>query len=261
MLGNEAIRLIPTRSGIMTQAITALRQRMIDDMRMRKLAPKTQSAYLLYVRRLTAFLGRPPDTATSEDLRLFQLHLVEQGVTSGALNVTITALKFFFEVTVHYPELMAKMHPVPVPRKLPQVLSRDEVTRLIASAGSPKYRAVLSVAYGAGLRASEVVALKVTDVDSERMALRIEQGKGHKDRYAMLSPALLDCLRTWWRSARAEGKILHGGWLFPGQNPADPLSARQLNRAIHAAANLARIDKHVSMHMLRHYSVSGNIPS
>ncbi len=236
----------------MTQAITALRQRMIDDMRMRKLAPKTQSAYLLHVRRLSTFLGRPPDTATSEDLRLFQLHLVEQGVTSSALSVTITALKFFFEVTVHHPELMARMHPVPVPRKLPQVLSRDEVTRLIASAGSPKYRAALSVAYGAGLRASEVVALKVTDVDSERMALRIEQGKGHKDRYAMLSPALLDCLRTWWKSARAEGKILHGGWLFPGQNPADPLSTRQLNRAIHAAADLARIDKRVSMHMLRH---------
>jgi site-specific recombinase XerD len=183
---------------------------------------------------------------------LFQLHLVERGVTASALNVTITALKFFFDVTVHHPELMARMHPVPVPRKLPQVLSRDEVTRLIASAGSPKYRAALSVAYGAGLRASEVVALKVTDVDSERMALRIEQGKGHKDRYAMLSPALLDCLRTWWKSARAEGKILHGGWLFPGQNPADPLSTRQLNRAIHAAADLARIDKRVSMHMLRH---------
>ena len=193
----------------MTQAITPLRQRMIDDMRMRKLAPKTQSAYLLHVRRLAAFLGRSPDTASDEDLRRFQLHLVEQGFSSNALNVTITGLKFFFEVTVHHPELIARMHPVPVPRKLPQVLSRDEVTRLIASAGSPKYQAALSVAYGAGLRAAEVIALKVTDVDSGRMVLRIEQGKGHKDRYAMLSPALLDCLRAWWKSARAEGKILH----------------------------------------------------
>lgn len=236
----------------MTQAITPLRQRMIEDMQMRKLAPKTQSAYLLHVRRLAAFLGRSPDTASSEDLRLFQLHLVEQGCSSSALNVTITGLKFFFEVTVDHPELMARMHPVPVPRKLPQVLSRDEVTRLIASAGSPKYQAALSVAYGAGLRAGEVVALKVTDVDSARMALRIEQGKGHKDRYAMLSPALLDCLRAWWKTARAEGKILRGGWLFPGQNPVDPLSTRQLNRAIHSAADLARIDKRVSMHILRH---------
>lgn len=236
----------------MTQAITPLRQRMIDDMRMRKLAPKTQSAYLLHVRRLAAFLRRSPDTATSEDLRLFQLHMVEQGCTSTTLNVTITGLKFFFEVTAHHPELMARMHPVPVPRKLPQVLSRDEAARLIASACSPKYRAALSVAYGAGLRANEVVALKVTDVDSGRMVLRVEQGKGHKDRYAMLSPALLDCLRAWWKTARAEGKILHGGWLFPGQNPVDPLSTRQLNRAIHAAADLARIDKRVSMHILRH---------
>lgn len=236
----------------MTQAVTPLRQRMIEDMRMRKLAPKTQSAYLLHVRRLATFLGRSPDTASSEDLRRFQLHLVEQGFSSGALNVTITGLKFFFEVTIDHPELMARMHPVPVPRKLPQVLSRDEVTRLIASAGSPKYQAALSVAYGAGLRASEVVALKVTDVDSARMALRIEQGKGHKDRYAMLSPALLDCLRAWWKTARAEGKILRGGWLFPGQNPVDPLSTRQLNRAIHSAADLARIDKRVSMHILRH---------
>lgn len=236
----------------MNEAITPLRQRMIDDMRMRKLAPKTQSAYLLHVRRLAAFLGRSPDTASGEDLRLFQLHLVEQGVSSTSLNVTITGLKFFFEVTADRPELMTRMHPVPVPRKLPLVLSRDEVTRLISSAGSPKYQAALSVAYGAGLRAGEVVALKVTDVDSARMALRVEQGKGHKDRYAMLSPALLDCLRMWWKTARAEGKILHGGWLFPGQNPVDPLSTRQLNRAIHAAADLARIDKRVSMHTLRH---------
>ncbi len=236
----------------MTQVITPLRQRMIDDMQMRKLSPKTQSSYIRSVRRLAGFLGRSPDTATGEDLRLFQLHLVEQGVTSGALNVTITGLKFFFDITLNRAELMARMHPVPMPRKLPQVLSRDEVKRLIASAGSPKYQAALSVAYGAGLRASEVISLKVSDVDSGRMALHIEQGKGHKDRYAMLSPALLACLRAWWHTARAEGKILPGGWLFPGQNPIDPLSTRQLNRAIHAAADLAQIDKHVSMHTLRH---------
>ena len=126
------------------------------------------------------------------------------------------------------------------------------MTRLIASAGSPKYQAALSLAYGAGLRASEVIGLKVGDIDSQRMVLRIEQGKGHKDRYAMLSPALLDCLRSWWKTGRAQGKLLKGGWLFPGQNPIDPLSPRQLNRAIHAAAIVAQIDKHVSMHTLRH---------
>jgi site-specific recombinase XerD len=147
---------------------------------------------------------------------------------------------------------MAKMTPVQVPHKLPVILSRKEVARLIESAGSLKYQAALSVAYGAGLRVSEVIALKVGDVDSQRMVLRVEQGKGHKDRYAMLPPLLLERLRAWWRYAHAQGKMLKGGWLFPGQNPIDPLTPRQLNRAIHAAAVAARIDKRVSMHTLRH---------
>jgi site-specific recombinase XerD len=132
------------------------------------------------------------------------------------------------------------------------VLSCDDVARLIAAAPNPKYQAALSVAYGAGLRASEVCALKVTDIDSERMTLRVEQGKGRKDRYAMLSPVLLERLRAWWRVGHAQGKILPNGWLFPGLNPMDSLSTRQLNRAIHLAADAAHIDKRVSMHTLRH---------
>jgi len=147
---------------------------------------------------------------------------------------------------------MAKMQPVRVPYTLPVVLSRDEVARLLAATRNLKHQTALSVAYGAGLRASEVIGLKVGDVDSQRMVLRVEQGKGHKDRYAMLPPVLLERLRAWWRHARAQGKMLEGGWLFPGQNPIDPLSTRQLNRAIHAAAVAARIDKRVSMHTLRH---------
>jgi site-specific recombinase XerD len=123
---------------------------------------------------------------------------------------------------------------------------------VLAAAGNLKHQTALAVAYGAGLRASEVVALKVTDIDSERMTLRIEQGKGRKDRYAMLSPVLLERLRVWWRVAHAQGKMLDGGWLFPGLNPIEPLSVRQLNRAIHAAAQDAQIDKRVSMHTLRH---------
>jgi hypothetical protein len=144
------------------------------------------------------------------------------------------------------------MQPVRVPRTLPVVLSPDEVARLIAAAGNLKHQTALSVAYGAGLRASEVVALKVGDVDSHRMTLRIEQGKGRRDRYAMLSPVLLERLRVWWRVAHAQGRMLEGGWLFPGLDPVDPLSTRQLNRAIHSAAELARIDKRVSIHTLRH---------
>jgi integrase/recombinase XerD len=234
------------------RAVSPLRQRMIDDMRMRKLSDKTQIAYIRAVRRLARFLGRSPDTATAEDVRRFQLHLVDVGMSAISINATITALKFFFEATVGRPELGTKMRPVRVEHKLPVVLSREEVARLIEAAGNLKYRTALSVAYGAGLRASEVVSLKTTDVDSERMTLRIEQGKGHKDRYAMLPPLLLERLRAWWRYAHPLGQVRRGGWLFPGQNPINPLGARQLNRAIHAAAEAAHIDKRVSMHTLRH---------
>ena len=232
--------------------MTPLRQRMIEDMRMRKLSPKTQSSYVRAVRQLARYLGRSPNTASVEDLRNYQLHLVDHGISPISLNATITGLKFFFETTVGDVELMAKMQPVHVPRTLPVVLSREEVARLIAAAGNLKHQTALSVAYGAGLRASEVAALKVGDIDSERMTLRIERGKGAKDRYAMLPPVLLKRLRTWWRVAHAQGKMLDGGWLFPGLNPIEPLSTRQLNRAIHAAARAAHIDKRVSMHTLRH---------
>jgi len=235
-----------------TQGISVLRQRMIDDMRMRKFVDKTQSQYIRAVRQLAAFLGRSPDTATVEDLRRYQLHLVDHGTSPVSLNAAIAGLKFFFEVTLDDGDLMAKMQPVRVPYTLPVVLSRDEVARLIAATRNLKHQTALSVAYGAGLRASEVISLKVGDVDSQRMTLRVEQGKGRKDRYAMLPPVLLERLRTWWRVARAQGKMLDGGWLFPGMEPIDPLTTRQLNRAIHAAAAAAQIDKRVSMHTLRH---------
>src|SRR5438552_3899088 len=218
------------------RAITPLRQRMIDDMRMCKLSEKTQLQYIRAVRRLAAFLGRSPDTVTVEDLRRYQLHLVDHGTSPVSINAAITGLKFFFDVTLDRRELITKMRPVRVPRKLPVVLSRDEVARLIAAAGNLKHQTALSAAYGAGLRASEVVALKVTDIDSHRMTLRIEQGKGSKDRYAMLPPILLERLRGWWRVARAQGKMLEGGWLFAGQNPIESLTCRQLNRAVHSAA-------------------------
>jgi integrase/recombinase XerD len=236
----------------LTPNVSPLRQRMIDDMRMRKFDGKTQIHYIRAVRRLTAFLKRPPDTATAEDLRAFQLHMVNTGTAPPTINSTLSGLKFFFDVTLGRGELMVKMQPVPQPRPLPVVLSCDEVARLIAAAPNAKYQAALSVAYGAGLRAAEVCALKVTDIDSERMTLRVEQGKGRKDRYALLSPVLLERLRAWWRIGRGQGKLLPNGWLFPGLNPMDSMSTRQLNRAIHLAADAAHIDKRVSMHTLRH---------
>ena len=147
---------------------------------------------------------------------------------------------------------MAKMHPVRMSRTLPIILSREEVSRLLDAAKNLKHQTALSVAYGAGLRVSEVTALKVGDIDSKRMLLRVEQGKGQKDRHALLPPLLLERLRTWWRFARAQGKVLPGGYLFPGLDPVDSMSTRQLNRAVHEAAIAARIDKRVTMHSLRH---------
>jgi integrase/recombinase XerD len=234
------------------EAISPLRQRMTEDMRMRKLELKARAAYLRAVKKLADFLKRSPDTAIVEDLRRFQLYLVDQGTSPITINATIVGLKFFFDITLGRSELMSKMQTVRVPQKMPVVLSRDEVTRLIAAAPNLKSQTALSVAYATGLRVSEVVSLKVSDIDSKRMTLRVEQGKGRKDRYAMLPPVLLERLRAWWRQAHAQGKMLPGGWLFPGLNPVEPLTARQLNRAIHIAAETAKIDKRVSMHTLRH---------
>ena len=231
---------------------TQLRQRMIEDMRMRKLSPKTQDGYIRVAKRFALYLGRSPETASAEDLRKYQLYLVEHGISPISLNATLTGLKFLFETTLGHPELMAKTHTVPVPHKLPVILSREEVSRLLYAVDNLKHQTALAVAYGAGLRIHEVVLLKVSDIDSQRMVLRIEQGKGSKDRYAMLSPVLLERLRTWWKFAQAQGKMLKGGWLFPGLDPIDPLSTRQLSRVIHAAAETAQIDKRVTMHTLRH---------
>ncbi len=235
-----------------SKSISPLRQRMIEDMTLRKLSPKTQNNYVRWVKELAGFLKRSPDTATAEDLRRFQLHLVERGVGSPSLNTAVTALQFFFAITLGRGEVLAKMSHVYEPRKLPVVLSPEEVSSLLKSAPGLKYQAALSVAYGAGLRASEVVALKVDDIDSQRMNMRVEQGKGRKDRYAMLSPTLLTLLRAWWKEAHTRGKMLPHGWLFPGQDPVDPMSTRQLNRACHAAAEEAGISKRISLHTLRH---------
>src|ERR1700720_915297 len=234
------------------KAISPLRQRMIEDMTIRKFAPKTQHDYVQRVKHFAAFLRRSPDTASFEDVRRYQLHLAASGAGVPTLNQTISTLRFFFKVTLGRPDIVERTAFVHEPSKLPGVLSPEEVARLLDAAPSLKYKTALSVAYGAGLRASEVVALKVSDIDSQRMTLRIEQGKGRRDRYAMLSPVLLERLRVWWHVARAQGRMPDGGWLFPGLDPVDPLSTRQLNRAIHAAAEAAQIDKRVSMHTLRH---------
>jgi len=228
------------------KTISPLRQRMIEDMTVRSFTAKTQSDYIRSVRNLAAFLGRSPDTATAEDLRRFQLHLTETGIRPPTINGTVSALRFFFTVTLGRADVVRSLTFVAEPRKIPVVLSPEEVARFLEAAPGPKYKAALAAAYGAGLRVSEVASLKVSDIDSKRMLLRIEQGKGRKDRYAMLSPVLLELLRDWWRIARPTA------WLFTGQDPLQPISTRQLNRACHAAAHMAAITKRVSPHTLRH---------
>ena len=234
------------------KSVSPLRRRMLDDMTLRKLQAKTQAAYIRSVKNFTRFFGRSPELASAEDLRSYQLHMVEQGVSSTTLNATITGLKFFFGVTLDRPSALKKMSPVRKEQKLPRVLSVDQVARLLQAITNLKHRAALSIAYGAGLRASEVTHLKIADIDSERMIMRVHQGKGRRDRYAMLSPSLLELLRAWWRQAQAEGRMLPGGWLFPGQNPVKPLSTRQLNHACKSAAAAAQLDPGISMHTLRH---------
>jgi site-specific recombinase XerD len=232
--------------------ISPLRARMIEDMSVRGFSEHTRRDYVRHVRAFAAFIGRSPDTATAEELRLFQLHQTHSGMQPTSINSAVSALRFFFTVTLDRPDLARRLTVVPQPRRIPTVLSVEEVTLLLQAASAPKYKAAFATAYGAGLRVSEVIALKVADIDSERMLLRVERGKGRKDRHAMLSPQLLELLRAWWREGRRRNLLLPGGWLFPGRNPVEPLSARQLCRVVRAVAQAAGINKRVSPHTLRH---------
>ena len=226
--------------------ISPLRQRMINDMSVRNFVPDTQREYIRAVKNLAIFLERSPDTATAEDLRAYQLHMTKTGVRPPTINAAVTALRFFFKVTVDRPETTRHLVFVYEPRKLPRILPPEDVLRLLEAAPNPMSKAALSLAYGAGLRAMEVVALKVTDIDSQRMLLRVEQGKGRKDRFAMLSPQLLELLRDWYRIARPRL------YMFPGRDMIGPMTPRQLNRICHMAAELAGLPAWVAPHTLRH---------
>ena len=197
------------------EPVSPLRQRMLQDMAIRGLREHTQHDYIRFVRSFASFLRRPPDTATAEDIRRFQVYQAESGVQPPSINSSVSALRFFFTVTLDRPDLSRRLVLVRHPRKLPDVLSAEEVGRLLAAAPGLKYKAALGTAYGAGLRVSEVAALKVDDIDSTRMLIRVEQGKGRKDRNAMLSPQLLELLRLWWREGKRRSVMLPHGWLFP----------------------------------------------
>jgi integrase/recombinase XerD len=233
-------------------AVSPLRQRLIDEMEMRRFGRETQRNYIRDVGRFATFLGRSPDTATAEEVRRFQVEQLDQGVSVPTMNAIVSALRFFFTQALDRPDLARKLVRTGHIRKLPVVLSQDEVARLIGATTSLKHQAALSVAYGAGLRASEVSALKVRDVDSERMLLRVERGKGGQYRNAMLPAGLLPLLREWWKAGRQQGVMHPDGWLFPGQHYLKPLSTRQLHRVVVEAGQAAGIGKRIGPHTLRH---------
>ena len=233
-------------STLSRETISPLRRRMIEDMTVRRIGEKTQSDYIRHVKNFSLFLGRSPHTATPEDLRRYQVHQSQAGVQPPTMNGTVAALRFFFKTTLDQPDMGRHLTLVRQPRKMPVVLDQDEVARLLEAAPGPKYKAALGVAYGAGLRVSEVANLKVSDIDSKGMRLRIEQGKGCKDRNAMLSPRLVELLRDWWCIDQSTT------WLFPGRDPLLPITTRQLYRVVCDTAAAVEIKKRVSPHTLRH---------
>ena len=238
-----------------TEAITPLRQRMIEDMDARKLCAGTQRGHILSCKRLAAFLKRSPDTVTLDEIRRFQLHLAETGMSICNRNRTMTGVAFLFRVTLRRLDLCAEIYHLREPQKIPQVMSQDETRRLLAVAGSFKVRVLLSLGYGCGLRDGEVVRLKVKHIDRAQNIIRVEQSKGRKDRNVMLSPEMLALLRQWWkvRPTRWDASVPpEHRWLFPGRRPGQPMTTRQLNRLFHETADGAGIKKNVTLHALRH---------
>ena len=226
--------------------ISPLRRRMVEDMTVRNLSPATQRSYLYAVAKFSRFFGKSPERLDLEDVRTYQVHLASQGIAWATLNQTVAALRFFYGVTLGRPEIPERIAYAREPRRLPVVLSADEVVRFLEAVPSLKSRTALTTAYAAGLRVSEVVALKVADIDSGRMLIRVERGKGGKDRYVMLSAQLLAILRTYWRLAKPRH------WLFPGRDEEHPIDQTVLHAACRSACEAAGLTKHITVHTLRH---------
>jgi site-specific recombinase XerD len=224
-------------------------------MNARKLCAGTQRGHIRGCKRFAAFLKRSPETAMAEDIRRFQLHLAEAGLSICNRNQIMTGLRFLFRVTLRRLDLAAEIYHLREPQKIPQVMSPDETRRLLAVAQNLKVRVLLSLGYGCGLRAGEVIRLQVKHIDSAQKIIRIEQSKGRKDRNVMLSPETLDLLRQWWKArppAYDATTFVQERWLFPGRKPGKPMTTRQLSRLFHEAAEAAGIRKSVTLHSLRH---------
>ena len=226
--------------------MSPLRRRMIEDMTVRNLSPATQRSYVSAVAKLSRYFGRSPDRLGLEDVRAFQVHLVSTGISWPALNQIVCALRFFYGVTLGEATIPERIPHAREPRKLPVVLSADEVVAFLEAVPSLKSRAALTTAYAAGLRTSEVAGLRVADIDSARGVIAVRAGKGGKDRHVMLSPQLLGILRAYWRLARPPG------YLFPGRDDDHPLSTTVLHAACRSATKAAGLTKRVTIHTLRH---------
>src|SRR6185436_1964900 len=238
-----------------TSTVSPLRQRMIEDMTARKLEPHSQRSHIHSCRRFAEFLKRSPDTATADDVRRFQLYLVESGLSIGNRNRIMTGVKFLFRVTLRRHDLAAEVYHLKEPQKLPLVMSPEEAKRLLAMSGNLKVHVMLALGYGCGLRAGEIVRLRAGDIDSAQMIIRIVQGKGRKDRHVMLPQEVLSLLREWWkaRPTRFDADVpVRELWLFPGPRLGKHLTTRQLSRLFHKTARAAGINKPVSVHSLRH---------
>ncbi len=227
--------------------MTPLRQRMLEDMGIRNLAENTQSAYLQQIAAYSRYFNRSPDQLGPEAIRTYQLYLMEvRALTPSSICVATGALRFLYKVTLKRSWAVEEIPMPKRPRKLPEILSPEEVMHFLNAITNHKHRAILMTAYAAGLRVSEATHLKVTDIDSQRMMLRVEQGKGMKDRYVMLSPRLLDVLRSYWKSARPTQ------WMFPGEVPGQPITREAVGLACQKARRDAGITKPITPHSLRH---------
>jgi integrase/recombinase XerD len=223
--------------------ISPLRRRMIDDMMIRNLSPATQQSYIYAVAKFSRHFGRSPDRLGLEEVRAYQLHLIAQQRSWAHINQAVSALRFFYGVTLGQTEAVERIVAGREPQKLPVVLSADEIVRFLEAVPGLRNRAALTTAYGAGLRVGEIARLTTGAIDSRRMLIRVEHGK---DRYVMLSLQLLQILRAYWRLARP------GRWLFPGREAGEPVSVATLQEACRVAARRAQLSKPVTVHTLRH---------
>ncbi|MBC8164503.1 MAG: site-specific integrase [Bryobacteraceae bacterium] len=228
--------------------MTALRERMIEDMRVRNLAPLTQTTYVEHVLRFARYFNKSPEALGPEDIRAYQVYLTqERELAPSSVLITVAALRFLYKVSLKKNWTIEEVIPAPKkPQKLPNVLSPDEVLQFLGCVSSIKHHAILTTCYAAGLRISEVLRLKPIHIDSQRMVIRVEEGKGQKDRYVMLSPKLLEILRSYWRAARPSL------WLFEGCSPGHPISKGAVEFACQTARRLSGLPKPITPHLLRH---------